>query len=162
MPSLFPAYVCQGYEAGTAVQEYVPGQATNEPCIVGDFFFVDTADNGEAKRCGTNPTLIAGISEISTEAGRVLTPNGRVPLRNIHGQSVRIAMSSTTTPVYATHVGNSYGITRAAGGQWQLDVSKTTTSSRVRVVAVDEAAGIFYVVVHENLLQFSDVEVATA
>lgn len=162
MSSLFPAYVCQGYEAGTHNAQFVPGQATNEPCIPGDFWYADTSDNGEAKRCGTNPTLIGGISEISTEAGRVLTPDGLVPLRILTGASVRIAFSSTTTPVRATHVGNSYGITRATGGQWQLDVSKTTTASRFKVVDVDEANGIFYAVVHQNVLQFADLTVATA
>ena len=162
MATLFPAYVAQGYEAGTHVQPFVPAQGANEPFIVGDFVVCTTGESAEVERCGADPVLIAGISEISSEAGRVITPDGKVPVRIITGASVIIAISSTSTPVYATHVGNSYGITRASGGQWQLDISKTTTSSRARVVNVDVVNGIFFVVIHQNVLQFADITVATA
>lgn len=160
--SLFPAYVAQGIEAGTHVQEFVPAQGSNEPFIVGDLVVVTTGESSEAERCGADPVLIAGISEVVSEDARLLTPNGRVPVRIITGASVVIGMSSTTVPVYATHVGNSYGVTRASGGQWQLDIAKTTTSSRARVVAIDIPSGTFFVVFHQNVLQFADLTVATA
>jgi hypothetical protein len=162
MSSTFPAYVAQGIEAGTHVQEFVPAQGANEPFIYGDFVVVSTGESGEAERCGADPTLIAGISEVDSEKNRLITPNGRVPLRIITGASVVIGLSSATTPVYATHVGNSYGITRASTGQWQLDVAKTTTSSRCKVVGIDIPSGTFFVVFHQNVLQFADLTVATA
>jgi len=161
MASLFPAYLAQGHD-NTLVQEFVPAQGANEPFIVGDFVVVTTGESSEAERCGADPVLIAGLSEVSSEAARLLTPNGRVPLRILGGSGVIIGLSSATTPVYATHVGNSYGITRAAGGQWQLDVAKTTTSSRVKVVGIDIPSGTFFVQIHQNVLQFADLTVATA
>lgn len=160
--SLFPAYVAQGIEAGTHVQEFVPAQGSNEPFIVGDFVFVSTGESAECERCGADPTLIAGISEISSEANRLITPNGRVPVRIITGASVVLGLSSSTTFAYGTHVGNSYGITRHASGFWQLDTAKTTTSSRARVIGGDAASNTFFVVLHANLLQFADLSVATA
>lgn len=164
MASDAPARVMSGFEAGTDVQEFVPGQAANEPCIPGDFFYIDTADLGQMKRAGTDPTLIAGISEVDTEQARVLTANGAVPGRILSAANVRIALYSATLPVYSTHVGNSYGITRNASGHWLLDVAKTTTSSRVKVVGIstDESGFEFFICqIHENILQFSDLTVAT-
>lgn len=161
MASLFPARVARGLEQ-THVVEGVPAQGANEPFIVGDFVLCTTGESSEYERCGADPVLIAGISEVSSEAYRVIDPNGKCPVRILTGAGVVLAMSSTTTPVYATHVGNSYGITRASGGQWQLDISKTTTSSRMKVIDVNIASGIFYCVIHANLLQFADLIVATA
>lgn len=163
MASNFPAYVTLGHDKATTVEEYTPGQDTNEPFIYGDFVYIDTADGSQAKRCGANPTLIAGISEVDSEFNRTITENGKVPVRLFTGSdAVRVAMSSATTPA-ESHVGNSYGITRdGTTGNWQLDISKTTTTSRMRVTAVDISLGIFYCVPHQNVLQFADIQVATA
>lgn len=160
MASDFPARVCKGFEH-TYVGEFPPGTAASEPSSPGSFVFYDTTD-GTMDLCGADPTTIAGIAEVSSAAATVLTPDGKVPFRILQGDGVWIALSSTTTPDFATHVGKSYGITKASNGHWQLDVSKTTTSSRVRVVDVDATQGIFYCVVHQNLLQFADLTVATA
>lgn len=159
MASLFPARVAQGFEAGTYVKSFTPGTGASEPFIPGDLVAWDTTD-GTMDRCGTDPTTIAGIAEGDSTVA--IYPDGKVPVRILTGASVVLALSSTTTPVEATHVGKSYGVTRASGGQWQLDISKTTTSSRARVVGVDAANGIFYCVLHQNLLQFADLTVATA
>lgn len=159
--SSFPAFIARGHE-NTQIEEYVPGQATNEPFIPGDFVFVDTSDLGEAKRCGTNPTLIAGFAETKSEAHRVVTEDGRVPLRIIVGGGVVFGFASATQFVASTHVGNSYGITRSAAGFWLLDVAKTTTSSRVKVVGGDVRNNIWLGVIHANLLQFANLTVATA
>ena len=161
MASAFRAYVSKGAEVGTRVVGFVPAQGASEPFIVGDFVVCSTGESGEVEVCGADPTLIAGISEISSEAHRVLTPDGRVPVRIIFGAGVEIALASATTPVRATHVGNSYGITKT-GNNWLLDVAKTTTSSRCRVVDVDVDKGIFFVVFHQNVLQFADITVATS
>ena len=160
MASDAPARVISGYEAGTDVQEYIPSQVGAETVIPGDFWFIDTADLTEMKRCGTDPILIGGISEVDSEAARVLTANGRIPLRTLSAASNRIALYSATTPVYATHVGTSYGITRNAGGHWLLDIAKTTTDSRMMVVGVNlDEAGFEYFIcqIHQNILQFADL-----
>jgi hypothetical protein len=124
--------------------------------------YVDTSDSAQVKRCGADPTLIAGISEVDSADAAAITPNGKVPIRIITGASLILALASSTTLVAATHVGNSYGITRGSDGFWRLDTSKTTTSSRVRVIGVDTEQNIAYCVVHQNLLQFADITVATA
>lgn len=162
MASNFPAYVSKGHDLATQVQEFVPGEDTNEPFIVGDLVYVDISDDAQVKRCGTNPTVIAGISEVVSEDAAALTENGKVPIRILTGADVRIHFSSATTPVAATHVGQSYGVTRNQNGNWQLDTSKTTTNSRFKVVAVYEDEGIFECVPHGNVLQFSNLNVATA
>lgn len=159
MATAFPAYVAQGAEH-TIVRDFTPGADSNEPFIVGDFVFYDTTDN-VMQRCGANPTLIAGLSEVSSAAATLLTPSAKVPVRLIVGAGVVIAFASATTPA-VSHIGDSYGITRNAAGQWLLDTAKTTTSSRARIIDVDITNGIFFGVLHENLLQFADVEVATS
>lgn len=156
--SLFPAYLARGHDH-TQVEEYTPA-APSDDSFPGEFVVVTA---GVATRCGTNPAVIAGLSEIRTEAGKVLTPNGKVPIRVLHGAGAVVALSCDTTLVAATHIGNSYGITRHSGtGFWQLDISKTTTTSRVRVIAIHEATNTAFCVVHENALQFADVTVAQA
>lgn len=159
--SLFPARVARGIEQ-TYVEEFVPATGSDEPFIPGDFVVVSTGESGEVERCAADPVLIAGISEVSSVAAALLTPNGRVPVRILTGAGCILALSCTTTLVHATHVGNSYGITRASGGQWQLDIAKTTTSSRVKVIAIDESSNTAYCVIHQNVLQFADLTVATA
>jgi len=156
MASSFPAYVAQGIEH-TTVQEFTPAAAAND--LEPGSLAVVTA--GVATLCGTDPTLIAGISEVSSVGAALLTPNGMVPLRILQGAGVVVAFSSSTTPVATTHIGTSYGVTKS-GDIWQLDISKTTTSSRFRVVAVDVAKGIFFCVPNQNILQFADVTVATS
>lgn len=160
--SLFPAYVASGAETGTHVRPFKPATGANEPFIPGDFVFCATGESGEVERCAADPVLIAGISEVDSEKARLITPDGFVPVRILSGANVVLGLSSTTAPVYATHVGNSYGITRASGGQWQLDIAKTTTSSRAKVIDIDTASGTFFVVIHQNILQFADLTVATA
>lgn len=162
MASAAPARVGWGFEGTTQVMQFVPGQATNEPCIPGDFFLLDNADEGQMKRAGTDPAAIAGIAEVDTEAARVLTADGLVPGRLIT-EATKIILYSATLPVQATHVSNSYGITRNAAGQWLLDTAKTTTASRVIVIGinVDEADFEYFICqFHANALQYDSLSVA--
>ena len=162
MASNFAAYVTKGHDQATTVEEFTPGQDTDEPFLYGEFVYIDTADNSQVKRCDTNPTTIAGISEVNSEDARLITPNGKVPVRLFTGSDgVRVAFASATTPA-ESHVGKSYGITRGTDGNWRLDTSKTTTSSRFKVVAVFPKEGIFECVPHQNILQFADIQVATS
>ncbi len=149
--SLFPAYVASRIETGTDVQEFTPSQVGGETFIVGDFVVWDAA-NDWAERAGANPTAILGISEVDSERARVLTPNGRVPIRMLTEKAI-LALSCTTTLTVAAHLLNEYGITRAAGGQWQLDVSKTGGTARCVVVAIDIDTQTAYV---KMLAEFLD------
>lgn len=156
MATPFNAYVAQGFE-GTTVREYTPGTGTNEPFLVGDFVFYDTTDN-VMQLCGANPSLIAGISEVSSVAHTLLTPDGKVPVRVIRSFDVTLALSSATVPL-ASHIGDTYGITRTASApfQWQLDTTKTGANARVLVLDVDITEHIFYVQMLNTELQFAAI-----
>ena len=153
MASDFAAYVVGGSEAGTRVEQWVPGTGATETFIPGDLVFFNTT-NDEVERCGADPTNIAGIAEVTSEQAKTLTDDGRVPVRVITNASCRVAMSSATTPVVATHVGVAYGLVRESNGHWRVDVSETTTTS-VTVVDVDVTNGIWYVVFDLADLQFA-------
>lgn len=139
MASSFPAHVVEGHEH-TRVEDYVPSTSASETLIPGDLWTWDDTNN-KAIRCGADPTSIMGISEVNSSV--ILSPTGRIPLR-ILSPFALIAMSSTTTPVEATHVGQVYGIARNASGFWQVDVADTT-NTRVVVVRVDTNPEIWYV-----------------
>lgn len=156
MASAFPAYVAQGHD-GTVVRDYTPGTDSNEPFLVGDFVYFDTSDN-VMQLCGTNPSLIAGISETSSAAHTVLTPDGKVPVRIITTFDVILALSSSTTPA-ASHIGDQYGITRTGSApfQWQLDTAKTAGDARALILDVDITNGIFLVQMLNTELQFAAI-----
>jgi len=156
--SSFPARISYGHDH-TYNASFTPG-TSGDAFIPGDLVAYDTSAD-TVKRCGTNPTSIAGIAEVTSGDAAVITPSGKVPVRILTGGGVVLALSSTTTPTEAM-VGDSYGITRSAAGFWQLDTSKTTTSSRMKVVAVDIPTETFFCVPHANLLQFASLVVATS
>lgn len=131
MASDFAARVVSGFEH-TYVEEYTPSQVTNETFVPGDVVVWD-AGNDWVERGGADPTVIWGLSEVDSEEARVLTENGKVPIRKIL-PGCRLAMASATTYVEATHRGVEYGIVRNASGHWLVDVSET---SAVRVVVRD-------------------------
>ena len=118
-----------------------------ETIVVHDLVYVDTADvtGGNLKRCGADPTLILGRALSRYPA---LEPTGdlyegRLPVEVISPAEI-FGMCSATTPIRATHVGNSYGIVRLASGSWAVDTTEAV-NTRVLVVSVDEDNGIFWV-----------------
>lgn len=134
MASDFPAGVAANFDK-TQVFEYTPSQVAGEVFIPGDFVVWDDSNNW-VERAGANPTLIYGISEVDSERGRVLTPNGKVPIRNI-GPGTLVRLASATTLTEATHLNQIYGITRNSNGHWLLDTAKVTTDARFLVVRID-------------------------
>ena len=138
MASSFPAYVVFGHEH-TRNEDYMPSVTAGETLIPGDLWTWDDTNN-KAIRCGADPATIMGISEV--DSSKSYTPGGRVPLRLL-SPLVTVAMSSTTTPVEATHVGQVYGISRNAAGFWQVDTSDTT-NTRVVIVRVDTNPEVWY------------------
>jgi hypothetical protein len=152
----FPAHVCAEYEHGTEVQEYVPSQTAGETAAKpGELMYYDTADQ-KIKRCGADPALIAGISEVASEAARVLTPNGKIPLRLLKTNAL-VRMCSATTPA-ETHVAvaTGYGLVRLSSGNWAVDTTDVA-NPRVFVKRVDITNGIFFVTFIAANLQFDAI-----
>jgi hypothetical protein len=114
------------------VEEYTPSQTGGETFGVGELVVWDDSNN-TIDRAGTDPTAIVGISEVDSEKARVLTPNGKIPIRTLTPESV-VAMASATDYVEATHRQQIYGVTRDSNGRWLVDVAKLTTFARVLVV----------------------------
>lgn len=140
MASSFPAQVAYGHDRST-VEEYTPGTAANA-FVVGDILILSGV---EARVAGVNPAAILGLSEVNSADAALLTPNGKVPVRQLTPECV-IQMSSATTPVEATHLGQEYGITKdPTTGFWQVDVAKTVANARVYVDRLNVAEGIWYV-----------------
>lgn len=154
MASSFPIFVAQGAE-DTIVREYTP-DATNV-FVPGSLVYYETTGN-TVDVCGANPALIMGISEVSSVAHALITPNGKVPVRVITTDRVVLGCASATTPA-DSYIGDNVGFT-LSGTVWLVDVAKTTTTSRATVVDVDIANGIFYVTLHANALQFGSKTVA--
>lgn len=140
MASSFPMQTAYGHDKST-VEEYTPGTGS-DAFVVGDFVILDGVT---VKVAGADPTAILGFSEVRSEDAKLLTPNGKVPVRQLTSEHV-LQMSSDTTPVEATHLGQEYGITKdSTTGYWQVDTSKTTTSARVYVNRLNVAEGIWFV-----------------
>lgn len=137
---VFPAQIAYNIDQSTN-EEYVPSQTGGETFGYGDF--VKLVAN-VAKLCTADPPSILGISEVVSQNARLITPNGKVPIRVLSNQSV-LMMSSLTVPVEATHLNVQYGITRDANGNWQVDVSKTGASARVEVIRLNIAEGLWFV-----------------
>jgi len=138
---VFPASIAYWIDQGTGNEEYTPSQTGGETFGYGDF--VKLVAN-VVKLCTADPPSILGISEVVSQNARLITPNGKVPIRVLSNNAV-LLMSSLTVPVEATHLNVQYGITRDANGNWQVDTSKTGGSARVEVVRLDIAQGYWYV-----------------
>ena len=138
---VFPAQVAYDIDIGSLNEEYTPSQTGGETFGYGDF--VKLVAN-VVKLCTADPPSILGISEVVSQNARLITPNGKVPIRTLSNATV-LAMSSLTVPVEATHLNVAYGITRDANGNWQVDVAKTAGSARVLVTRLDIPNGIWYV-----------------
>lgn len=154
MASDFPACVTAEVEHGSEVLEFIPSQTGGETLAkAGELWYYDTADQ-KVKRCGADPSLIGGISEVSSEAARVITPDGKIPVRALKSNGL-VRMCSATTPA-ETHVGVLYGIARLASGNWSVDTGDTS-NTRVIVKKVDIPNGVFYVSFVATNLQFDAV-----
>jgi len=154
--SSFPAHVTESIDQGSVVQEYTPSQTGAETAAkAGELMFFDTADQ-KIKRCGADPALIAGICEASSEANRVLTPNGKVPFRLL-SPTVGVRMASAVTLTEANvGVATGYGIVRDANGNWCLDTTDVA-APRVFVYRIDTVTNAAYVRFMAANLQFDGI-----
>lgn len=153
MATAFPVQIAYGYDKST-VEEYTPGTSGNV-FTIGDFVIFAS---GQARVAGANPAAatIIGVSEVDSELAKVLTPTGKVPVRQLTTEVV-LSMSSATTPVEATHLGQEYGITKV-GNNWLVDVSKTGSDARVYVSRLNVAEGIWYVKVLAEFLATDGID----
>lgn len=153
MATSFPMQIAYGHDDST-VEEYTPGTGANA-FVYGDFVILNGV---EARVAGADPAAILGISEVNSEDAKLLTANGKVPVRNITPDLV-LQMSSATTPVEATHLGQEYGITKdGTTGYWQVDVAKTGLSARVYVRRLNVAEGIWFVSVLSEYISTDGID----
>lgn len=139
---VFPVTVAYDHDKGSIVEEYTPSQVAGETFGYGDFVFLAA---NVAKLCGADPASITGLSEVVSERARLITPNGKVPIRTLNSEAT-LQMCSDTVPVEATHLNVAYGITRdPATGIWKLDTAKIGAAARVTVVRLLIPEGIWVV-----------------
>lgn len=154
MASDFPLCIAAYIDEGSEVQEFTPSQTAGETAAkAGELVYVDVADQ-LAKRCGADPSLIAGICEGSSEAMRVITPNGKIPIRLLKPAAL-VRMCSATT-LSAANEGVAYGIARLASGNWGVDTTDTS-ATRVVVKRVDTVANAAFVSFLAGSLQFDAI-----
>lgn len=140
MSPLFPAHVARGHDFAP-VEEYTPGTGANA-FVYGDFVILNGV---EARVAGADPAAILGFSEVNSEDNKLITANGKVPVRHLSPETV-LCMCSDTVPVEATHLGQQYGITKdATTGYWKVDTTKIGASARVYVERLNVAEGKWYV-----------------
>jgi len=138
MASSFRANVAYNIDESPNL-EFTPDGTT--VFYVGDLVYLDTSTH-TVKQCGADPSLILGLSEVTSELAKVLTPNGKVPIRALTTTTV-VAMPVNTT-ASADHEGTAYGVVKSADGIWQVDISDTS-NTRVLVLKVDVTNKIYYV-----------------
>lgn len=109
--------------------------------VDGALVVFDPTTNHTISECGANPALIAGISggpaSVALDSRGSIYGATRLPVFLLNPYVI-VWMSSTTTPVYATHVGNKYGIQKN-GNFWQVNIADTV-NTRVEVLDVSPAA----------------------
>ena len=154
MASAFKPFIASAtheYEVHDFVVDSAQTFTANELVVV------NTSD-GELEVCGADPALIAGLSlapaSVSRNAASAAAAlYGRLPVA-VLTPDVLVGMSSSTTPA-ATHVGNVYGVEKT-GNNWRVDIGDTS-NTRVVVVKIDIANGIFFVRLLAANLQFDAI-----
>lgn len=150
----FPAYIAAEVEHGSEVQEFTPSATAGETAAkAGELMYYDVSDY-KIKRCGADPSLIAGICEGASEAWKVLNPNGKIPLRLLKPNAV-VAMCSSVALTEA-HVGVAYGIVRLASGNWGIDTTDTS-ATRVIIKKLDTVKNIGFVSFLAGSLQYDAI-----
>jgi hypothetical protein len=151
--SSFPATITEDIEA-SSVQEYAVSVTSGETAAAsGELMYFDTSTQ-TLKRCGADPSLIAGIAEGASATWRLLTPNNKIPLRTLSPRcGVRMCSSTTLSEA---NVGVAYGIVRDANGFWAVDTTDTS-NTRVFVYRVDTGANAAFVRFVAANLQFDAI-----
>lgn len=133
MATNFPPQLGIKADAGVLVR-LMPVTAA-EAFVVGELVYLDTAV-GTIKVCGADPALIAGIAYAPASMGLAAAGSiwggTNIPVALLSSAAV-VFMASSTTPVFATHVGNAYGVEKTTN--WRVDIGDTS-ATRVDVVDI--------------------------
>jgi hypothetical protein len=143
MASDFPCHVTAYVETGSEVLDFLVSTTGGETAAkAGELMYFDTSTQ-TLKRCGADPALILGISEVASDFARTITPDNRIPIRVLKPEAL-VRMCSATTPAETHLLVAGFGIVRLASGNWAVDTSDTS-NIRVQVKRIDIAAGAFFV-----------------
>lgn len=94
---------------------------------------------GALVECGADPAAILGIAQapasVGLATGGSIFGGTNIPVFVISPEDI-IWMASATTPVFATHVTQAYGVVKSTN--WLVDVSDTS-NTRVHVTGVSNS-----------------------
>ena len=145
MAAIFPAYIAYGHDESLVFDKTPNGSSAH---VVGDLVYWNSTG---MDKCGSDPSLIAAVSEVVSQDAKLLTPDGKIPYRFLTPNTV-VAMCGTSDPTDQSNVGVVYGVANASS-VWQVDLTDTS-NTRVLVVAVDTVNKIFFVRFLPANLQF--------
>lgn len=142
MASSFPLFIAHGEPHYPLVREYPVDSAA--AFVAQELVFLGAGDDVEV--CGADPALILGIALAPASAKTLYYENisgagNKIPVA-ILAPNIVVGMSSATTPA-ASHLTDLFGIEKT-GNNWRVDTAEGV-NTRVTVVGIDIANGIFYV-----------------
>jgi len=98
--------------------------------------------SGTLAEGGSNPTNIVGVADRPGQNGTSKNTRYVPALRNIIFEiSFDKASALGTVSPAQTDLNVEYGITKDSAGVWYLDIDKTTTNGRVRIIGFKDAIG---------------------
>lgn len=119
MASNFPIQLVRAYPAHRV--KYFPVKNA-ETFITGALVFLT---GGEASECGADPANILGIAMAPASIGLAsagsIYGGKNIPVFVLSPED-EVFIASATTPVFATHIGNSYGVEKTTN--WRLDTTE--------------------------------------
>ena len=144
MASSFPAFLAHGEPNYPLIRELPVDAAAT--FVAWELVFLNTGGGNDVEVCGADPGVITGLACAPASAKGLYYENisgatNKIPVAILTPDTV-VGMSSSTTPAQA-HLFNLYGVEKT-GNNWRVDIGDTG-NTRVTVVGIDIANGIFYV-----------------
>lgn len=136
MASDFPAFVAYNHDEYDVAA--FPIASTNAG-KAGSLCLLNTG-TGEIDECGADPALILGLMT-GPYSARQIYDGDEMPVV-VLDSNVVVGLCSATTPS-AANLEVEYGVVKLASGNWAVDTTETV-ATRVHVVKIDIAAGIYY------------------
>lgn len=137
--SSFPLRVCASVEDGTHVIPFPVSSVAGEVAAKsGELMVYDVAADLRLERCGANPALILGVCEGSSEAMRVLTLDGQIPLRILTPRALVLMCSAVTLTQAHIGVASGVDIVRDANGNWACNPA-SVANARFFIIEIDTA-----------------------
>lgn len=144
MASAFPAFLAHGEPNYPLVRELPVDLAAT--FVAWELVFLNTAGGNDVEVCGADPAAITGLACAPASAKTLYYENisgatNKIPVA-ILSPDIVVGMSSATTPAQS-HLFNLYGVEKT-GNNWRVDIGDTV-NTRLTVIGIDIANGIFYV-----------------